>query len=229
MCLHLHRDSGSFSYLFLPIKGSRQCHHIARKTATQWTRAVTRTSQRQNVTHCMSVNWRQARNAAQNIWAPKVRESLTVGGVKALQTPVMGHDPSHCSNPSGQSQSGAKVWVRARWLLWAATTAATSCQRDAHLTGTVLGAHVDAQQEEEGCVASAGVRSKARLRGSIVRRSLSLPLSFLTRSPALLLSLLDAQSQRAHGSTQTPRHNQPSLSLSLAHAYSHSLASLGIL
>lgn len=49
-------------------------------------------------------------------------------------------------------------------------------------------------------------------------RSLSLPLSFLTRSPALLLSLLDAQSQRAHGSKQDAQtHNQPSLSLSHTH------------
>lgn len=69
-------------------------------------------------------------------------------------------------------------------------------------------------KRKKGGVASAGVGSKARLRASSVRRSLSLPLSFLTRSPALLLSLLDAQSQRAHSSTQTPRHTISLLSLS---------------
>lgn len=72
-------------------------------------------------------------------------------------------------------------------------------------------------ERKKGGVASAGVGSKARLRASSIRRSFSPPLSFLTRSPALLLSLLDAQSQRAHGSTQTPRHTISLLSLAHTH------------
>lgn len=72
-------------------------------------------------------------------------------------------------------------------------------------------------RKKKGGVASAGVGSKARLRASSVRRSFSPLLSFLTRSPALLLSLLDAQSQRAHGSTQTPRHTISLLFLAHTH------------
>ncbi len=72
-------------------------------------------------------------------------------------------------------------------------------------------------KRKKGGVASAGVRSKARLRGSSVRRSLSLPLSFL----ALLLfyfhswmhSLKELTAQQRRPDTQS------AFSLSLSHTH----------